>query len=89
MPFFLSLCFPVVVSLVSSSVFLFIHSIFNNSPPPEEVYTLHRKLAGAYMLNIKLGAVVKCRDMLEAIVANHDFEDGLPHPIHGDTATSS
>lgn len=51
------------------------------SPPPEEVYTLHRKLAGAYMLCIKLGAVVRCRDMLEDIVANHVFEDGLLHPM--------
>lgn len=47
------------------------------TPPPEEVYTLHRKLAGAYMLCIKLGAVVPCRDLLEQVVANHQFEDGL------------
>lgn len=51
------------------------------TPPPEEVYTLHRKLAGAYMLCIKLGAVVKCRDMLEDIVRAHKFEDGLAHPL--------
>jgi aarF domain-containing kinase len=49
--------------------------------PPEEVYTLHRKLAGAYMLCIKLGAVISSRDMLEDIVANHVFEDGMEHPI--------
>lgn len=47
------------------------------TPPPEEVYTLHRKLAGAYMLCIKLGAVIACRDMLLDIVTNHRFEDGL------------
>lgn len=52
------------------------------TPPPEEVYTLHRKLAGAYMLCIKLNAIVESRDMLETIVSNHVFEDGLPHPIH-------
>jgi aarF domain-containing kinase len=51
--------------------------------PPEEVYTLHRKLAGAYMLCIKLGAVIRSRDMLEEIVNNHVFEDGLEHPIKG------
>jgi aarF domain-containing kinase len=50
------------------------------TPPPEEVYTLHRKLAGAYMLCIKLGAVIECRDMLESVVRNHVFEDGLPNP---------
>lgn len=49
--------------------------------PPEEVYTLHRKLAGAYMLCIKLGAVIELRSMLKEIVANHVFEDGLEHPM--------
>ncbi len=53
------------------------------TPPPEEVYTLHRKLAGAYMLCIKLGAKIQSRDMLEAVVANHKFEDGMPNPITG------
>ena len=53
------------------------------TPPPEEVYTLHRKLAGAYMLCIKLGAVIQSRDMLESVVANHKFEDGMPNPITG------
>ena len=52
-------------------------------PPPEEVYTLHRKLAGAYMLCIKVGAVINSRDMLESVVANHEFEDGMPNPITG------
>lgn len=48
--------------------------------PPEEVYTLHRKLAGAFNLCIKLGAKIKCRDLLEDVIDNHIFEDGLPHP---------
>jgi aarF domain-containing kinase len=52
--------------------------------PPEEVYTLHRKLAGAYMLCIKLGAVVDSpRRMLESIIINHTFDDGKPNPITG------
>jgi len=50
-------------------------------PPPEEVYTLHRKLAGAYMLCIKLGATIQCRDLLEEVVRNHNFEDGMNHPM--------
>jgi hypothetical protein len=33
------------------------------------------------MLCIKLGAVVRCRDMLEDVVANRHFEDGLPYPM--------
>lgn len=45
------------------------------TPPPEEVYTLHRKLAGAYMLCIKLGAVIPCRDLLEEVWDNHVFDD--------------
>ena len=52
------------------------------TPPPEEVYTLHRKLAGAFMLCIKLGAHVRCRDLLEDIVRNHVFEDGIQHPLN-------
>ena len=52
------------------------------TPPPEEVYTLHRKLAGAYNLCIKLGAKIKCRDLLEDIMKNHVFEDGKDHPLY-------
>jgi aarF domain-containing kinase len=48
--------------------------------PPEEVYSLHRKIAGAFMLNIKLGSVIQCRDILEDIVANYNFEDGMEPP---------
>lgn len=51
------------------------------TPPPEEVYTLHRKLAGAFNLCIKIGAKIKCRDLLEDVVRNHIFEDGQPHPL--------
>tara|TARA_B110000305_G_scaffold7933_1_gene7803 strand:- start:223 stop:465 length:243 start_codon:yes stop_codon:yes gene_type:complete len=36
-------------------------------PPPQEVYTLHRKLAGAFLLCIKLEAVISCRDILEEV----------------------
>jgi aarF domain-containing kinase len=53
------------------------------TPPPEEVYTLHRKLAGAFNLCIKLGANIKCRDLLEAVLEEHVFEDGQPHPTKG------
>ncbi|KAI2504765.1 hypothetical protein MHU86_9701 [Fragilaria crotonensis] len=50
------------------------------TPPPEEVYTLHRKLAGAFMLCIKLGAKVKCRDLLVDVIKNHQFDDGMEPP---------
>jgi len=42
------------------------------TPPPEEVYTLHRKLAGAYNLCIKLGANIVCRDLLDEVVEHHN-----------------
>lgn len=33
------------------------------SPPPEETYSLHRKLSGAFLLCARLGSRVRCRDM--------------------------
>lgn len=34
------------------------------TPPPKEVYSLHRRLSGAYMICIKLKAFFECREML-------------------------
>jgi len=51
------------------------------TPPPEEVYTLHRKLAGAFMLCIKIGARVNCRQLLLGVLQNHTFDDGMDHPL--------
>ena len=36
--------------------------------PPTEVYTLHRKLAGAFLLAIKLKAKIDCRSLLKEVV---------------------
>lgn len=41
------------------------------TPPPQEVYSLHRKLAGAFLMCIKLRAVVSCRDVLEDVHARY------------------
>lgn len=48
------------------------------TPPPEEVYTLHRKLAGAYNLCIKLGANIVCRDLLDEVVAHQNAKEITP-----------
>lgn len=39
------------------------------APPPEETYSLHRKLSGAFLLCARLGSRVRCRDMFEKSVA--------------------
>lgn len=43
------------------------------TPPPTEVYSLHRKLAGAFLICIRMGAKMKCRDLLEEVYFNHKF----------------
>ncbi|GLJ19056.1 hypothetical protein SUGI_0342050 [Cryptomeria japonica] len=45
------------------------------TPPPDEVYSLHRKLSGAFLACIKLGAVVPCREMLLDVYNNYKFSD--------------
>lgn len=44
-------------------------------PPPEEIYSLHRKLSGVFLLNYKLQAKFSCRPMFEKIVKNYKFDD--------------
>jgi aarF domain-containing kinase len=43
------------------------------SPPPNEVYSLHRKLAGAFFICIRMGAVMRCRDILADTYANYKW----------------
>lgn len=45
------------------------------TPPPDEAYSLHRKLSGAFLACIKLGAVVPCREMLLEVYERYKFED--------------
>lgn len=43
------------------------------TPPPEEAYSLHRKLSGAFLACIKLQAVVPCRDLLLQVYDSYHF----------------
>ncbi|XP_070043551.1 protein ABC transporter 1, mitochondrial isoform X2 [Nicotiana tomentosiformis] len=43
------------------------------TPPPEEAYSLHRKLSGAFLACIKLGAVVPCRELLLEVYEKYEF----------------
>lgn len=42
-------------------------------PPPEEIYSLHRKLSGVFLLCAKLGVKINCRDMFREVYANYKF----------------
>jgi aarF domain-containing kinase len=39
------------------------------SPPPEETYSLHRKLSGAFLLCARLGSRVRCRELFQNSMA--------------------
>ncbi len=40
------------------------------TPPPEETYSLHRKLSGAFLLLARLGARVDCRGIWVDVISN-------------------
>ncbi|KAI8849578.1 ABC1 family-domain-containing protein [Chytridium lagenaria] len=44
------------------------------TPPPDETYSLHRKLSGCFLLCAKLGARVRCRDIFERVVEGYRWE---------------
>ncbi|KAI9887680.1 MAG: hypothetical protein M1823_000544 [Watsoniomyces obsoletus] len=44
------------------------------TPPPEETYSLHRKLSGAFLLLAKLGARVDCKRIWNDVVVNNRRE---------------
>ena len=43
------------------------------TPPPEETYSLHRKMAGAFLLCTKLSAQINCRRIFVPVWENYKF----------------
>lgn len=41
--------------------------------PPDEAYSLHRKLSGAFLACVKMGSVVRCKEMFLAVYDNYNF----------------
>jgi aarF domain-containing kinase len=42
------------------------------APPPEETYSLHRKLSGAFLLCARLGSQVRCKELFRDAMAKVD-----------------
>jgi aarF domain-containing kinase len=45
------------------------------APPPEETYSLHRKLSGAFLLCARLGSRVRCRDLFQESLKRGGYLD--------------
>ncbi|KXJ92693.1 ABC1 family-domain-containing protein [Microdochium bolleyi] len=43
------------------------------APPPEETYSLHRKLSGAFLLCARLGSRVACRELFDEAIKRAPF----------------
>ncbi|XP_015595838.1 atypical kinase COQ8B, mitochondrial [Cephus cinctus] len=60
---------------VTKSIQRLVPTIINHRlcPPPEEIYSLHRKLSGVFLLCAKLNVKINCRDMFQEIYQNYKF----------------
>uniref|UniRef100_A0A182P641 ABC1 atypical kinase-like domain-containing protein n=1 Tax=Anopheles epiroticus TaxID=199890 RepID=A0A182P641_9DIPT len=43
-------------------------------PPPEEIYSLHRKLSGVFLLCARLNAKIDCKPIFNEVMQNYKFD---------------
>uniref|UniRef100_A0A182FSF4 ABC1 atypical kinase-like domain-containing protein n=1 Tax=Anopheles albimanus TaxID=7167 RepID=A0A182FSF4_ANOAL len=43
-------------------------------PPPEEIYSLHRKLSGVFLLCARLNAKIDCKPIFSEVMQNYKFD---------------
>ncbi|TXG63178.1 hypothetical protein EZV62_010172 [Acer yangbiense] len=57
------------------------------TPPPDEVYSLHRKLSGAFLACMKLGSVVPCREILLEVYEQYHFDEDSGEILSSDSVS--